>query len=123
MEPSPGRPPARRSRQVQDAAAASEPHVARSVADRGRRRHRARTRSLAAVRGPRPGDAPQQTARNDFMRRHLLARVMSSLFGATLCLTLVMSAHLGYIFQGRSSLLMVDLLVVSVTAAVAIGVL
>jgi hypothetical protein len=58
-----------------------------------------------------------------FVLRDVLARIMSSLFGAMLCVTFVTTAHLFYLFQGRSSLLTVDLIVLSLTAAVAIRVL
>ncbi len=55
-----------------------------------------------------------------FLLRDVLARIMSALFAAMLCLTLMTAAHLFYLFQGRSSLLMVDLLAVCVTAVAAI---
>ena len=55
-----------------------------------------------------------------FVLRDVLARIMSSLFAAMLCLTLLTTAHLFYLFQGRSSLLTVDLLAIGVAAIVAI---
>jgi hypothetical protein len=58
-----------------------------------------------------------------FLIRDILARVMWSLFSAMLCLTLVACAHLFYIFEGRSSLLMIDLVAIGVTALAAIRVL
>jgi hypothetical protein len=58
-----------------------------------------------------------------FALRDILARIMSSLFAAMLCLTLLTCAHLFYIFQGRSSLLLIDLLAVTATSAAAVWVL
>ena len=58
-----------------------------------------------------------------FVVRDILARMMSSLFAAMLCLTLLTCAHLFYVFQGRSSLLTIDLLAVAVTAIGAMWVL
>jgi hypothetical protein len=58
-----------------------------------------------------------------FLIRDILARIMWSLFSAMLCLTLVACAHLFYIFEGRSSLLMIDLVAIGVTALGAIRVL
>jgi hypothetical protein len=45
---------------------------------------------------------------------------MSALFAAMLCLTLLTASHLFYLFQGRSSLLTVDLFAVGVAAIVAL---
>lgn len=50
--------------------------------------------------------------------RDILARVMSCLFTAMLCLTLLTAGHLLYLFQGRSSLLTVDLIAVATTAVI-----
>ena len=55
--------------------------------------------------------------------RDILARVMSCLFTAMLCLTLLTAAHLFYLFQGRSSLLTVDLMAVACAAGVAVWLL
>jgi hypothetical protein len=55
-----------------------------------------------------------------FVLRDVLARIMSSLFGAMLCLTLLTAGHLFYLFQGRAALLTVDLLAVALAAAAAI---
>ncbi len=55
--------------------------------------------------------------------RDILARVMSCLFTAMLCLTLLTAAHLFYLFQGRSSFLTVDLMAVACAAGVAIWLL
>jgi hypothetical protein len=58
-----------------------------------------------------------------FLLRDVIARIMSSLFTAMLCLTLLTLAHLVYLFQGRSSALTVDLLAIAVTSVVAIWIL
>jgi hypothetical protein len=52
--------------------------------------------------------------------RDILARVMSCLFTAMLCLTLLTAAHLFYLFQARSSFLTVDLIAVAASASVSI---
>ena len=49
-----------------------------------------------------------------FLLRDVVARIMSALFAAMLCLTLLTAAHLFYLFQGRSSLLTIDLFAVGV---------
>jgi hypothetical protein len=48
-----------------------------------------------------------------FLLREVLARIMSSLFTAMLCLAFLTAAHLFYLFQGRSSLLTVDMLTIA----------
>ncbi len=58
-----------------------------------------------------------------FVLRDILARIMSSLLAAMLCLTLVTCAHLFYVFQGRSSLLTIDLFAVVVASVAAVWVL
>jgi hypothetical protein len=55
--------------------------------------------------------------------RDILARVMSCLFTSMLCLTLLSAGHLLYLFQGRSSLLAVDLVAVTLAAGIAIWLL
>jgi hypothetical protein len=55
-----------------------------------------------------------------FVVRDILARTMSPLFAAMLCLTLLAGAHLFYLFPGRSSLLTIDLFAMVVMAIVAI---
>ncbi|HEY7285458.1 MAG TPA: hypothetical protein VH497_08455 [Vicinamibacterales bacterium] len=55
-----------------------------------------------------------------FLLRDVLARIMSSLFAAMVCLTLLTAAHLFYLFQGRSSLLTVDLVAIGIAAVAAI---
>jgi hypothetical protein len=55
-----------------------------------------------------------------FVLRDVLARIMSSLFAAMVCLTLLTAAHLFYLFQGRASMLTADLIALTVTAVVAI---
>ncbi len=55
-----------------------------------------------------------------FVVRDILARTMSPLFAAMLCLTFLAGAHLFYLFPGRSSLLTIDLLAMVVMAIVAI---
>jgi hypothetical protein len=55
-----------------------------------------------------------------FLLRDVVARIMSALFAAMLCLTLLTASHLFYLFQGRSSLLTIDLFAVGVAAIVAL---
>jgi hypothetical protein len=55
-----------------------------------------------------------------FLLRDVLARIMSALFAAMLCLTLLTAAHLFYLFQSRSSLLAIDLMAVGAAAIAAI---
>ncbi|HEY2151205.1 MAG TPA: hypothetical protein VGH34_10370 [Vicinamibacterales bacterium] len=55
-----------------------------------------------------------------FVVRDILARMMSPLFAAMLCLAFLSGAHLFYLFPGRSSLLTIDLLAMVSIAVVAI---
>jgi hypothetical protein len=55
-----------------------------------------------------------------FVIRDVLARITSSLFSAMVVLGLLTGAHLFYLFQGRASLLTVDLAAVIVIGVVAI---
>jgi len=55
-----------------------------------------------------------------FLLRDVVARIMSALFAAMLCLTLLTASHLFYLFQGRSSLLTIDLFAVGIAAIVAL---
>jgi hypothetical protein len=55
-----------------------------------------------------------------FVVRDILARTMSPLFAAMLCLAFLAGAHLFYLFPGRSSLLTIDLLAMVSIAVVAI---
>jgi hypothetical protein len=55
-----------------------------------------------------------------FLLRDVVARIMSALFAAMLCLTLLTASHLFYLFQGRSSLLTIDLCAVGIAAIVAL---
>jgi hypothetical protein len=55
-----------------------------------------------------------------FLLRDVVSRIMSALFAAMLCLTLLTASHLFYLFQGRSSLLTVDLFAVGVAAIIAL---
>jgi hypothetical protein len=57
-----------------------------------------------------------------FVVRDVIARIMSSLFAAMLVLTLVASAHLFYLFQGRASLLTVDVAAITAVAVLSIPV-
>jgi len=58
-----------------------------------------------------------------FVLRDIVARTITSLFAAMLCLTLLTAAHLLYVFSGRASLLTVDMLAVAATALTAIWIL
>jgi hypothetical protein len=53
------------------------------------------------------------------MIRDVLARIMSGVLAAMLCLTFVAAAHLFYTFQGRSAFLTIDLLAIGGAALVA----
>jgi hypothetical protein len=55
--------------------------------------------------------------------RDILARLMSCLFTAMVCLTLLTAGHLFYLFQGRSSFLTVDLIAVTCASAIAVWLL
>jgi hypothetical protein len=57
-----------------------------------------------------------------FVVRDVLGRITSSLFASMLVLTLLTAAHLFYLFQGRASLLTVDLVAIIVMGLVAIHV-
>jgi len=57
-----------------------------------------------------------------FVVRDVLARITSSLFSAMVVLGLLTAAHLFYLFQGRASLLTVDLAAVIVIGLVAINI-
>jgi hypothetical protein len=58
-----------------------------------------------------------------FVARDIVARTITCLFAAMLCLTLLTAAHLLYVFSGRASLLTVDMLAVGATALSAIWIL
>jgi len=58
-----------------------------------------------------------------FILRDIVARTITFLFAAMLCLTSLTAAHLLYVFNGRASLLMVDMLAVAATALAAIWIL
>lgn len=58
-----------------------------------------------------------------FLIRDIVARIMAALFTAVLCLTLVACAHLFYIFQGRSSMLTIDVIAIAIASLVSIQVL
>ena len=53
-----------------------------------------------------------------FVLRDIVARTITSLFAAMLCLTLLTASHLFYTFNGRASLLMVDMLAIAEGALV-----
>jgi hypothetical protein len=55
--------------------------------------------------------------------RDVVARIMSAIFAAMVCLGLLTCAHLFYIFQGRSSYLTLDVIVLGAAALVAIWLL
>ena len=85
--------------------------VSRSCRPGGRR---SRAHTLVLLRGRRQSDelsAEKQchmgavvvALQYAFVVRDIVARMMSSLFAAMLCLTLLTCAHLFYVFQGRSS--------------------
>ena len=58
-----------------------------------------------------------------FVLRDIVARTITCLFAAMLCLTSLTVAHLLYVFSGRASLLTVDMLAVAATALAAIWIL
>ncbi len=58
-----------------------------------------------------------------FVLRDIVARTITCLFAAMLCLTSLTAAHLLYVFNGRASLLTVDMLAVAATALSAIWIL
>jgi hypothetical protein len=58
-----------------------------------------------------------------FVVRDIVARTITCLFAAMLCLTSLTVAHLFYVFTGRASLLTVDMLAVTATALSAVWIL
>jgi len=58
-----------------------------------------------------------------FVLRDVVARTVSALFTAMLCLTLLTASHLLYSFNGRSALLTVDLLAVAAASLTSIWIL
>ena len=55
--------------------------------------------------------------------RDIVARTITCLFAAMLCLTLLTASHLFYTFSGRASLLMVDMLAIAGAALSSVWVL
>ena len=58
-----------------------------------------------------------------FVLRDIVARTITCLFAAMVCLTSLTAAHLLYVFNGRASLLTVDMLAVAATALSAVWIL
>jgi hypothetical protein len=58
-----------------------------------------------------------------FVLRDIVARTITCLFAAMLCLTSLSVAHLLYVFSGRASLLTIDMLAVAATAVLAVWIL
>ena len=58
-----------------------------------------------------------------FVLRDIVARTVTCLFAAMLCLTLLTAAHLLYSFNGRNTTLTIDMLAVAATAVVSVWVL
>jgi hypothetical protein len=58
-----------------------------------------------------------------FVLRDIVARTITCLFAAMLCLTLLTASHLFYTFNGRASLLMVDMLAITGVAVSSIWIL
>jgi len=58
-----------------------------------------------------------------FVLRDIVARTITCLFAAMVCLTSLTAAHLLYVFNGRTSLLTVDMLAVAATALSAVWIL
>ena len=58
-----------------------------------------------------------------FVLRDIVARTITCLFAAMLCLVSLTAAHLLYVFSGRTSLLTVDMLAVAATALSAVWIL
>jgi len=58
-----------------------------------------------------------------FVLRDIAARTITCLFAAMLCLALLTAAHLLYVFNGRASLLTIDMLAVAATALSAVWIL
>jgi hypothetical protein len=55
--------------------------------------------------------------------RDIVARTVTCLFAAMLCLTLLIAAHLLYSFNGRNMSLTIDMLAVATTAVVSVWIL
>jgi hypothetical protein len=58
-----------------------------------------------------------------FVLRDIVARTVTCLFAAMLCLTLLIAAHLLYSFNGRNMSLTIDMLAVATTAVVSVWIL
>jgi hypothetical protein len=58
-----------------------------------------------------------------FVLRDIVARTITCLFAAMLCLTLLTTSHLLYTFNGRASMLTIDLLAVAAAALSAVWIL
>jgi hypothetical protein len=58
-----------------------------------------------------------------FVLRDIVARTITCLFAAMMCLTLLTVSHLFYSFNGRASLLTIDLLAVAGTALTVVWIL
>ena len=58
-----------------------------------------------------------------FVLRDIVARTITCLFAAMLCLTLLTASHLFYTFNGRASLLMVDMLAIAGVALSSVWIL
>jgi hypothetical protein len=58
-----------------------------------------------------------------FVLRDIVTRTVTCLFAATLCLTLLTSSHLFYTFNGRASMLTVDMLAIGATALASVWIL
>jgi hypothetical protein len=58
-----------------------------------------------------------------FVLRDIVARTITCLFAAMLCLTSLSVAHLLYVFSGRTSLLTIDMLAVGAAAVLAVWIL
>jgi hypothetical protein len=58
-----------------------------------------------------------------FVVRDVVARTVTSLFAAMLCLTLLTAAHLFYTFNGRTSMLTVDMMAVTAAAVASVWIL
>ena len=58
-----------------------------------------------------------------FVLRDIVARTVTCLFAAMVCLTSLTAAHLLYVFDGRASILTVDMLAVALTALSAVWIL
>jgi len=58
-----------------------------------------------------------------FVLRDIVARTVTCLFSAMLCLTLLTAAHLLYSFNGRNTMLTLDMLAVAATALISVWIL